>query len=55
MDPTDERLLYQNRALLNSKQFLDVVPTNLVKTRQEYIEINDITPDPNLSEETIYN
>ena len=54
-DPTDERLLYQNRALLNPKQFLDVVPTNPVKTRQEYMEINDITPDPNLPEETIYN
>ena len=54
-DPTDKRLLYQNRALLNPKQFLDAVPTNPVKTRQEYIEINDITPDPNLPEETIYN
>ena len=32
-DPTDERLLYQNRALLNPKQFLDAVPTNPVKTR----------------------
>ena len=54
-DPTDKRLLYQNRALLNPKQFLDAVPTNPVKIRQEYMEINDITPDPNLPEETIYN
>ena len=54
-DPTDERLLYQNRALLNPEQFLDAVPTNPVKTRQEHVEINDITPDPNLPEETIYN
>ena len=54
-DPTDERLLYQNRALLNPEQFLDAVPTNPVKTRQKYIEINDITSDPNLPKETIYN
>ena len=54
-DPIDKRLLYQNRALLNPKQFLDAVPTNPVKTRQEYVEINNITPDPNLPEETIYN
>ena len=55
-DPTDERLLYQNRALLNPEQFLDVLaPTNLIKAKPDYIEINDVTPDPDLSEETIYN
>ena len=55
-DPTDERLLYQNRALLNPEQFLDAsAPTNLIKAKPDYIEINDVTPDPDLSEETIYN
>ena len=55
-DPTDERLLYQNRVLLNPEQFLDVpAPTNLIKAKPDYIEINDVTLDPDLSEETIYN
>ena len=55
-DPTNKRLLYQNRVLLNPEQFLDVpAPTNLIEAKPDYIEINDITLDPDLSEETIYN
>ena len=55
-DPTDERLLYQNRVLLNPEQFLDApAPTNPIEAKSDYIEINDITLDPDLSEETIYN
>ena len=55
-DSTDERLLYQNRVLLNPEQFLDApAPTNPIKAKPDYIEINDVTLDPDLSEETIYN
>ena len=55
-DPTDERLLYQNRVLLNPEQFLDAsAPTNPIEAKPDYIEINDVTLDPDLSEETIYN
>ena len=54
-DPTDERLLYQNRALLNPEQFLDApAATNPIEAKPDYIEINDVTPDPDLSEETIH-
>ena len=55
-DPTDKRLLYQNRVLLNPEQFLDVpAATNPIEAKPDYIEINDIILDPDLSEETIYN
>ena len=55
-DPTDERLLYQNRVLLNPEQFLDApAPTNPIEAKPDYIEINDVIPDPDLSEETIHN